>query len=236
MNSLSKIFIEIRKNIDEIQREITDKFASTLLIMNKKLHNQMNSSNEFLEEMERILSDISRNYQNIITKMNLDSFHGVFSLYEAKLSTITDKVNAISSESYDFFVIEENFKQLQNFRNIDLQKLFTVYRKSSFLDNSSKKTEEFITNYKKNSSLHSESNRNSAISFNTKENSLANSNQSSKKSILTEEKTQKKVKNSSSVQITMFLHNSPIGKSPEISSLPQKAFKTDRNLAKNINY
>jgi len=228
MNSLSGIFLQIHKEIDEKHQEIIDKFSENLRIMNKKLQNQMNSSNEFLEEIEKILCDISRNYQNIITKMKLDSFQGVFSLYESKLSIIADKINGISSESYDFFVIEENSKQMPNFRDIDLQKLFSIYRKSSFLDNSFQKNEEFITNYKKNNSMHSESNRNTVIN---KENSLANSNQSIKKtSVLTDEKTQKKVKNRSSVQITMFLH----GKAPEISSFPPKVFKTDRNLPKNI--
>ena len=256
--NLNKMFSTIQKALLEVQNEIFMKLDNNIQIMKNKIHTQIGFLTQFQEEINKIVNDISGNYQNIITEMKLDSFKGVFDLYKVKISTINDNILQIANGKYEYLIIEENSKQLQNFISIDLQKIYTIFKKSSFLNHQIQKDDinvhtplddkndafkndastECSSNINptltKNNSLHDGSRPSlfsnpSSLALNTKENSLCKSNQSCKKNIFTAEKTQKRTKNLSSTQVRMFVNSSPLGPNIEnTEKVKNNCFITDR--------
>lgn len=252
-SNLNNLFSKILKTIYDTQNELCLKFDANIQVMKAKIKSQMTFVWDSQKEIDKILGDISNNYQNIITEMKVDSFKGVCGLYEEKITTMGDKVASLANEHYEYLLFEENTNQIQNFKLLDLQKLYNVFKKTSFL---SPKIQEIIKNVKinidrndgstecsnmrtlmtKNNSIHEESNRNSLFSnpssilFATKENSNCKSNQTSKKELLTDEKTQKKMKNNSSIHIRMFLNTSSHEKISGVEN--NKVFQTERDRKK----
>jgi len=253
--NLNKIFSKILKTVTEVQNELQGQLDNTILLMKTKIQNYLNSIHQSQIEIDRILGDISGNYQNIITEMKVDSFKEVSQLYQEKISEINENIINITNENYEYFIVEENIKQMQNLKTMDLQKFYSIFKKSSFIsptiqinlkiggivhgtnDEKNESSTECTSIKKsllsKTHSMHDDTSRTlfsnpSSIGF--KENSLCKSNQSSKQKLIsTDEKTQKKAKNNSNINTRMFVNSSPKEQNSKMQTEQNKKnFKTER--------
>ena len=245
-SNLNKLFAKILKIVTENQNEIQNRMDTTLSHLKKKIAFYLDCLNNNQSEIDKILADISGNYQNIITEMKFDSFKEVLQLYQQKISEIDEKLFKITNENYEYFILEENQKQIPNFQTMDLQKLYSLFKKNTFLDaypqeniniminpqekhnDRSRNSNSIKKSTSKNQSTLDETNRTlysnpSSVGLTAKENSLCKSNQSNRQNISIDEKTNRKAKNSS-IHVQMFVYVPP----SENGSINNKSFKTER--------
>lgn len=218
MQKITRLFNDLLKHIEKTRFQMYQKLENNIKTTKSKMQKTMFCIDVFLNEVNKISSDITNNYQNIITEMQFEAFNEVHSNYEKKLAKISESLLNLPKENYDFLIIEENSKQIENFKSIEIPKYVSIFQKTAFL---SAKTDPILLNSalnsfpsKKNSfskavSLHEETNTNNTTATTIgknvlKENLMNKANYSWGKNNFSEEKTHKKMKSSASTHINFF--------------------------------